>query len=165
MGIIGTIRGQLSVHHFWICTVEVQKNAEIRGCLFCQLQLRVELWFCQIRIQWSHRRFAVKVHIQDSLSRFAFKIHIPDSHSWFTYRIRIQDSHNRFVFKIHIPDSYPSWCRLQWMSACWEGLCRVSFRWPMKGALLMPYAGCPSGGICWGPGADVIDLNEIHLAR
>ena len=43
------------------------------------------------------------------------------------------------------------------MSACWEGLCRVSFRWPMKdvrpgagpvrGFLSGASAGSPSGGI------------------
>ena len=46
---------------------------------------------------------------------------------------------------------------------------------PQQGDLLVPYAGCPSGGRCrvsfrvpqhgLRPGADVIDLHEIHLAR
>ena len=61
---------------------------------------------------------------------------------------------------------------------------RLSAQEPMLGLLLVPYAGCLSGGLCSGvlsgasagspPGdrcsgvlswADVIDLHEIHLAR
>ena len=53
--------------------------------------------------------------------------------------------------------------------------CGVSFREHQLCVLLVPYAGCPSGGRCrvsfrvpqhgLRPGADVIDLHEIHLAR
>ena len=64
------------------------------------------------------------------------------------------------------------------------GRCRVTFREHQLCVLLVPYAGCLSGGLCSGvlsgasagsspgdrcrgllPGADVIDLHEIHLAR